>query len=293
LGPSRQRGPTRVHVGGRRVGDRDPAQHQALQQPPAQQRLGRGQLDPVVDPPGLLLGRLGGGDPAALRQHLGHQVGQVVLALVVVGAQLGQAVEDRSAEHVHAGAHLTQLALGGAGVALLDDPGDGPAPVAQHPAVAGRVTEGAGGEGGGGPGRAVGVKQPLQQRRGDQRGVAGQDQDVAAALQQRQGGGQGVAGAPLAGLDGEGDRPKVEVLDGGGDLAGAAADDHDGLVRLEGAGGGQHMPEQRAAGDRVQRLGHGRTEPLAFSGGEHDDAQALAHRSPVPRSGAGGQGFEP
>src|SRR4029453_5086484 len=91
----------------------------------------------------------------------------------------------------------------------------------------------------------VGVEQALQQSGRDQRGVAGQHQHVAGPLEQGQGGGQGVAGAPLAGLDGEGDRAEVEVPDGLGDLAGAVADDDHGPVGLEGGGGGEPAPKRR------------------------------------------------
>ena len=179
--------------------------------------LGRGQLDPAAGTPSAS----SSGPSAATRRAAGQdqrdQVGQVVLALVVVGPQPGEAVEVARRKTYMPAPTPREPALVVGGVALLDDPGDRPGGVAQHPSVARRVLQGAGSAGSRPTWPSGGAAHQLLQQLGrETRGCRWTGPGRLVALEQAHGCGQGVAGAALGGLDGEADRAEVERLDGRG-----------------------------------------------------------------------------
>src|SRR5881397_3279143 len=80
-------------------------------------------------------------DPGACPGEDRHHVGQVVLTLVVVGANLGQRrPQALGVEAVHRRADLGDLLLVVGGVPLLHDAGHAP-PLAEHPAIAEGVVD--------------------------------------------------------------------------------------------------------------------------------------------------------
>ena len=159
-----------VDVGGGRVDHGD-----ALGQPlgvgaRAQLGLGVGELGPVVDAVGLV--GVGGDHAhdavAGVGQHL-HDVGEVVLALGVVGLHHAQRRRQQAApEAEDAGVDLVDLELVGGGVAVLDDAGDALVLAHAHDAaVAGGVVEPGGEDRARGAGAAV-----LGHQLGDRAGPA-------------------------------------------------------------------------------------------------------------------------
>ena len=120
-----------------------------------------------------LVGGFHGGDPPAGCPGNGQDVGQVHLALGVVGADLGQGrTQHGGVEGVDAGVDFVHGQLFGRGVLLLHDSGDRSVFGAQHPAVAGGVGD-AGGEDGDGVGvHVVHCHQFAQGGRFQQRHVA-------------------------------------------------------------------------------------------------------------------------
>ena len=161
------------------------ASHPALVRRP-QLGFGVGELGAVVDAVGLVgVGGDDAHDPVpGLGQHL-HDVGEVVLALGVVGLHHAQRRRQQAApEAEDAGVDLVDLELVGRGVAVLDDAGD--AVVLAHPhdaAVAGGVVEPGGEDRAGGVGAAV-----LAHQRGDrvgpqQRRVAREHQHVDVVVE--------------------------------------------------------------------------------------------------------------
>ena len=112
-----------------------------------------GELHPVVDA-GEFAGVVGdvGADRTAGVPGDGEHVGDVQLALLVVGVQPGQGVpQDAGVEGEDAGVDLVDLALGVGGVLLLGDMGDFTLLVADDPPVAEGVGQphGQHGDGGG------------------------------------------------------------------------------------------------------------------------------------------------
>ena len=111
----------------------------ALDQAPAHQALGLGQLAAIVDAGHLLFVDQDGRRPDAAGGAL-DDVGQVVLALRVLRHQLGHRLAQKiDGRGVDAGVDLVDLALGRRGVLVLDDAGHLPLAVADHPPVAGGV----------------------------------------------------------------------------------------------------------------------------------------------------------
>ena len=135
------------------------------------------ELDTVVDLQQLSgVGELVGLDRPLVATQDRQHVGEVELALGVVGADVGQRLQQRLAvEGEHAGAHLpdVELELGRIARCLrLDDALDGPVGSAHDPSVATGIVEGDGHERGGGPGALMGLRERPQRRGGDERRVA-------------------------------------------------------------------------------------------------------------------------
>ena len=116
----------------------------------------------------------------ALPEDLDH-VGQVVLALRVLGGDARQGRPEAAVEAVRAGADLADGALLGRGVAVLHD-GHRQAALADHPAVAGGIVELGGEEGRRRARLPVSLDEAAERRLGQERHVAGQDQDGVAVV---------------------------------------------------------------------------------------------------------------
>ncbi len=191
----------------------------------------------------------------ARRAHRRQDVGQVQLALRVVGAQRVERVEQGAGvEREDRAVDLADLELllrRVAGRLRLDDPLDVAVVVAHDAAVAGRVVERHRRHRGGGA-RAVVLRDERRDRRaGDERHVARQHDDGALRIDVRGGGLDGAAGAVGFELDDAGDgvagrKPAFEGVR-------VRVDDDDSV----GAGverGGDRPADERAPAQRVQHL---------------------------------------
>ena len=136
-----------VDIGARGIEHGDAVGHQPVQDAPAHDRGHCGELLSVVHAEALagVLGDHRVEMVPALPEDLDH-VGQVVLALGVLGGDARQGRPEAAVEAVRAGADLADGALLGRGVAMLHD-GHRHAALADHPAVAGGIVELGGEEG--------------------------------------------------------------------------------------------------------------------------------------------------
>ena len=176
----------------RRVDDRHAVAHVPLADPAVELAAERGELDPVVDALGL---------PEVVEHVRPHgasglagdrdDVGEVLLALGVVGAHPGQGVaQDVDVEGVDARVDLGDRPLAVGGVTVLDDALDASVGAAHDPAVARRVGE-VRGDDRDDAARAVVRRGQLEERvTGEERDVAVRDDDSAGQVA-----GKGLEGA--------------------------------------------------------------------------------------------------
>ncbi len=290
-----------VDPGGLRVDDGDPGPHVRLEQAGVEDPVRGGELDPVVDA-GRLVGR---GDHRRDRvagvAEDADDVGQVLLALRVVGRELPDGLaQQRVVERVDAGRDLADGQLVRGGVLVFDDPFDRAVGAAEHPAVAGRVGDHAGEQRGRRRGAGVLAHEGRERLRREQRGIPRDHDDDAGRVRghrlERQP--DRVPGAVLLGLHHRhslrGDLGQVL-----GDLVAPVADDGHGLRRAQRGPRGEDVTEHRAAGEAVQHLGRPRLHPGALAGSEdhHGDRGGGIVRhgggAPFSRLLAGGLGLEP
>ncbi len=229
-----------------------------------------GEVDAVVDAEReVRVGERVRLDGEVLLEHPGHDVGEVELALGVVGAEGVERVEQRAAvEAVQAGVDLADGQLGlrrVAGRLRLHHALHPALRVAHDAAVARRVLELHRGERGGGLRGRVRLDEARDRLGGDQRHVAVDDHDGRAAVDVARRGGDGVPRAARLLLDGD--------LDAVGEVAVEAAlrvvDDHDAV----GAGGlrrEQGPEDHRAPADRVEDLGERGAHARPLARGEED-----------------------
>jgi len=142
-----------------------------------------------------------------------HHIGEIQLALGVVGLELADQLGEQGAvEGIDAGIDLADLAGGGVGVAVLHDRGDRPGVGARDPAVPGRVRDD-------GSEHGDRVARPLVLRGEGTQRLAAQQRHIAVAddhgagqrAGDRQGALDGVPGALLLVLDCGGDGQGGEV----------------------------------------------------------------------------------
>jgi len=250
----------------------------------AQTRLhhlfGLGQLSLGVDAAHFVFA---GFDHDSLQSHVphdGNRVGQIIFAFAVGIADLVDDAERPAAiERHHAGVAEIDLAFGRAGVGMLADRHQMIA-LDQQAAVAGGV---GGAKAEHGERRTVYQRrpQPRKSLRRNQRRIAEHDQQIIGAARQCLAGRQhSVRGAETFTLhEGRGIRalPPGLLRD-----VGMVRSDHHG-ERGAGTFGrcGQHMRQQRLAGDRMQHLWHRRPHARALAGREHDgEAGSNGHCSP-------------
>ena len=214
---------------------------------------------------------------AELRRGRSEHVGEVVLALGVVIAEVVEPAAQRLAigdEDASVDGPDLQLFLGG--VLLLDHPCDVALGITHDAAVAGGVVE----VGDQHRQAARRVQQPAQCRGGDQRDIAIEDQHACVLRHFRHCLLYGMAGAEAHGLF----RPVQVGLarQRVADFVAAMAIDHVDAAGIERAGGGDDVGEHRPAGDLLKHLGDRGLHALALAGGQDDDVQGGDHGCSVP-----------
>ena len=95
-----------VHIGGGGVFDGDAGAHEVFEDAAAEDGLGLGKLDAVVDAHGLLVLRFGAGDVAALVEGDADEVGEVVFAVLVGREAVEMGPEPGGVEAADAGVDL-------------------------------------------------------------------------------------------------------------------------------------------------------------------------------------------
>ncbi len=256
-----------------RVDDDGAGAHRRLDGAPVELAAEAGQLHLVVDALGLpeVLDDVGAHRDAAAPGH-GDDVGEVLLALRVVGADLGERrPQQRRVEGVDAAVDLADGPLLVGRVLLLDDGGDRPGVVAQEPAVAGRVIHRRGDDRHRVTARLVHRDELVQHLRAEQGHVAVGDDDGAGEVV-----GQGLEAA----LDGSaraldvvlvGDEHVGVVLEHVlGDPVAFVAHDDDEVLRTDPACCPQGVPDEGAPSDRVQHLRDRGLHACALTSGEDD-----------------------
>jgi len=210
----------------------------------------------------------------ALSAGDGQDVGEVLLALGVVRAHLGQRLaQDHGVEGIETGVDLADLQLRVGGVLLLDDAGNRTVGRAQDAAIARCVRQRGGDHGDGALAGGVRLEQSVQRLSGKQGHVpVGHQHRALEVCRQRiertLGGPARARDLILVGDDGAGVDP--------GDVRGHEVTfvaDHDGeVLRVDASCGSYRMAEERAPPDGVQDLGGGRPHPGALTCGEDDDS---------------------
>jgi hypothetical protein len=253
-----------------------------------------GELDAVVHALGLepVADDVGPHRAAGIARD-GDDVGQVLLTLGVVRADLGERVAQHlGVERVDPGVDLGEGQLVGGGVLVLDDALDPALRIAHHPAVPGGVVEVRRDD------RHRAARLLVRHREldegvaGEQRNVAVRDEDRARQVcrQRLEAALDGAAGALDVVLVGD-DEPGIQggaLLD---DAVALVADHHADVLGPGLPGGPDRVADQRQATDAVQNLGCRGLHPGALTRGEDDDssraggahARELQMRSEVPR----------
>jgi hypothetical protein len=250
--------------------------------PPPRLGLDRGEVGAVVD---AHRHRDVVGDMRGYRLALGAQggedVGQVVLALGVVIGEPGEGGgQRRRVEGVGAGVDLVDRQLlragvAGAGAFRLDHALDLAAGAADDAAVGAGIVELDRQHRRGRRGSLMGLEQPGDRLGGDQRHVAGEDEDRLGGLNQRRRRAHGAAGSVGLGLDdGLGLIGKP-----GGDVI-ARRDDHRDLTGARLERGEDRPGDHRPAADGVQHLRQRRAH-AGTGTRRHDQDQGRTHRGIV------------
>jgi hypothetical protein len=228
-----------------------PARMKRLGEPALHDALDVRELRAVVDAARVaLVGRDDRVDRHAVGDRRADDVGQVVLVLRVVRRQLRDPRgEQGGRRREHAGVDLVDRALGGRGIAFLDDALHAARAVAHDAAEARRIRRSRGEQREMAARRALGER--VQKRRRNERGVAVDDDGDAVARQLRERDAHRVAGPARRVLAHEGEAGRLKLAL---DVFGAVADDHRDRDRLDRARGVEHVRQHRPTGDRVQHL---------------------------------------
>ncbi len=214
---------------------------------------------------------LHGGHGLPAPERRADDVGQIVFVLAVGVREARESGEKKTGgDGVDAGVDLADLFLRLRRVALLDDPPQLPARVAEYAPVAARLGEARGDERQRRVPLAVAREQPRERPPRDRRHVAAQDHHGAGkALEDLPGAADRVARAELPLLD----HPLDPVLAAGlPDQLRAVPDDDGDFFRIEAARGFQRMHEQRFAAQGMQDFGQSGVHSLPQPGREQDDA---------------------
>ena len=268
-----------------RIDEAHPLAHPVLAQALLQQRFALGQLQPVVDAVGFAgIGHL----QVHRRLQHRHGVGEVKLALVVVGAELGQHLRQfLPVEAVDAGVGEADAALLLAAVAVFHDCAHVAGFIGNHAAVTRGIGQPCGEQGHRGTAGPVPGEQLLQGFLPQQGHIAIEHQQLAAEAGQRlQQLLHGVAGAVLGLLQHE--FQAVVAGQGGLHPGGLVAHDQQLPLRPEVAAAAQHPLHEGGAGQGLQHLGQVAFHAGALSGGqdgngEHRQGRAAGRESTGPR----------
>lgn len=199
----------------------------------------------------------------------GDGVGEIDFAMLVIGLYVGESgPEIGGGKAVDAGIDFVEFALIGSELRFLDDGGDGVTGFAEDAAVAGRIGEDGGEDGGGGVAGFVFLEEGTKSFGADERRITREDDDVFGVSDGAFGNEHGVAGAVLGLLENGFD---FEGFDGGGNLFGLVADDGDDFFGVERQTGADYMIDERAASGMMQNFGEAGFEAGAFTGGEDED----------------------
>ena len=270
VGPDRHVG---VEPRRRRVDDDRAVAHGLLDGAAVELGAETGQLHLVVDTLGLPeVGDEVRAHPETAPAGDGDDVREVLLALRVVGAHLGEGfAQDRRVERVEATVDLADRALLLVGVLLLDDRDDRALRVTDDAAVARGVLERRRDDGDGTAGRVVRRDESLERGARQQRHVAVGDDDGAGEVagQRLE---RALHGAPCP-LDvvlvGD-DRLRVDLRHVLGDAVALVAHDDGEVVRARAPGRPDRVGHETAASDRVEDLGGRGLHACALTGGEDD-----------------------
>ncbi len=213
-----------------------------------------------------------------------HGVGDVVLALVVVGPQLAQhGKQSRGVGDVHAGIDLTHAPLLGRSVTVLDDALDVAAGAAKDAPVARRIVDLRGHQRQRGAVVFVMLDELAQGRRTKRGQVAVEDQQCAAA---RPDGARSLKhGMPRAALFLLQDERSAAARKCLADAVGLVTDDRDRAGRLQGVGDVKDPGDHRPPRDGVQELDCPGAHSRSLAGGQHEDAEASGGQRSGPRRG--------
>ena len=267
-----------VHIDERlaRVEHRDAVEEPVAVGAVAQLTFGERKLPPVVDALGLGSIGLHRADTMAHAGQSSDDIGEVVLALSVVGGEVAQRrAEQVAAETQDAGVPLFDVEFVGRGVALFDDASDLAVFLADDPAISGRVVEHAGQEGARVLVGDMGGDQLVERVGLEQGSVAGQDDDggvvvVIVAVECRHADGCCIARTVLFELlderhVGPGRRALGDLFRDGLSLV----TDHDGgASRLEFLKRMDHVEHHGAPTNEVERLRATRSHARAFPSSE-------------------------
>ena len=283
-------GDVALDPGGGGIGDGDALQHPVLTDAPIHLGVHPRQLHAIVDALGLpgVLGLVGAHGMVMAVGVLDH-VGEIELALRVVGAQAGQAATQQvGVEDIDPRVDLGDEQFVGVGVLVLDD-AQHLMVLAHHPAVAGGIVDVGGEHGGGIVLGVVGVDQRLQRGTRQHGDVAVGDHHVTAQV-----GGQciqpdahRITGAVLLFLHGDGclggDLGQVLL-----DLGALVTHHHHQALGFQGRGCPQRAADHRLAGNLVEDLRGARLHARALAGGQHDHGRDTRHGGGVTRALRGG-----
>jgi len=266
-----------VDPGRLRVDDGDPAAHQLVEDPVVERATPGGQLPPVVaaqDVVGVL--RDVAADRGALLDQQPEDVGDVLLALVVVGVDPGESPpERRRVADVDTGVDLPDGPLLGGGVALLDDRPDTAVGTAHDATEAGRLVDLSCEDGENVARGAVGLHQAGHRGGPQQRGVTVHEEDRPLQVGQRvERHGRGVTRAPLLLLD-DGHRARRHLRQMFLDESAAGPHDDDRGPRVQRLGRCQHVPQETPPAQGVQHLGRRRAHAGPLTGRQDDDGGHL------------------
>ena len=254
-----------------------------LRPPALEGALRRLELDPVVDPERLFRRRRRHRrHPEPLVDRLGHHIGEIVLALRVVGRERGHP----SAKRFRGGGDdprtdLADRPLGRARIAVLDDADDPPVGIAPHPAVAVRPVHGNGEERD--PARSGLGLEPAERAGIEARHVAVEDHHPAPVGDEGQRLGECMSGTEGPGLLHPADRRRAGLqggLDPGTDGIATIHDVDRGGI--EGPSGFDHPGEEGTPRRLLENLGAAGPHPLAVAGRENDDLEVHHARRPPP-----------
>ena len=273
-----ERADVRVDVRAARIDHRHAGAHPVLVDPLARRGFDLREIDAIVDP-GRLRERHVERDGAAARVRVRDEIGQVELALRVVGAQRGEVLAQvAEPDRIEPGVGVADRALLGRGIGVLDDLREHAAIVADEPAVGHLAIRHGRQQREPALRRGARVDQRRDSLGQEQRCVASEDHDdpiVGLVDDCRQRALHGVPGAALFGLQRRDHVVAERAFERRPhDLVLVTEDRHD-LAGAGGLGGLDDPVHHRSAGDAMQHLRHVAPHPGAEPGCHDEGYRSL------------------